>query len=246
MLEKHGRRYADSATRLETAIRWLRGMDAGARRADEASRSGQCQDQALTGASRDSGRLLATFAREAGCILTQQWLSHLDPREGGNEHETFVDLSQPGWRIKITGPALALRVGRHRSWLSELAYLESMRLANLVFGDAAEFLGVIQTSAGSRLVIRQPEVEAEDVDNPHPTKREINDWLRSADFAYDEGAWLREEDGMLLEDEHEGNFIQTPFGPRPIDIHLRQLTGDFAPVIPWAKCSANPLWSASP
>jgi hypothetical protein len=88
--------------------------------------------------------------------------------------------------------------------LTFLAYLESWRLANFVFGDRAEFLGIIPTEDGPRLIIRQPEVEAADPDNPHPMKPEINTWLRSAGFEYDEGAWVRDADLVVLSDEHEG------------------------------------------
>lgn len=133
------------------------------------------------------------------------------------------------------------RSGRQRfPQLTLTAYLESWHLANVVFGDAAEFLGVIPTRMGPSLVIRQPEVEAVDPDNPHPMKPEICTWLRSAGFEYDEGAWVREEDLVVLSDEHEGNFIVTNAGMRPIDLHLRRLAWASGPVIPWSRNPANP------
>jgi hypothetical protein len=199
---------------------------------------GKCENTPLSGPGRYPSWLLATFAEGKGWCLSDSWLSSLIPREGGNEHETYTDPSQLGWRVKVTGPGLALCSGRSRSWLSELAYLDSIRLANVAFGDGAELVGVIPTIAGSRLVIRQPEVEASDPDNPHPTKPEINDFLRLAGFDYAEGAWLRDADGMVLEDEHEGNFILTSQGVRPIDIHLHQLAHVSLPVMPWAECPA--------
>lgn len=93
---------------------------------------------------------------------------------------------------------------------------------------------------GPRLAIRQPEVEAADPDNPHPVKREINAWLRWAGFEYDEGAWTRSEDGVVVSDEHEGNFIAAKQGIRPIDLHMRRLKWASGPVIPWAYNPANP------
>jgi hypothetical protein len=203
------------------------------------ARSSERQNPSLVGTDRDSGRLLATVAESQDWLLTEEWLASLIPRSGGNEHETFTDPSALLWRIKVTGPALALRCGRSRAWMSELAYLESIQLTNLVFGDEAEFLGIILTIAGARLVIRQPEVEAADPDNPHPTKPEINAWLRFAGFDYNEGAWVREADDVVLEDEHEGNFILTSDGLRPIDVHLRILTGSSKVIIPWEDCVAN-------
>lgn len=184
---------------------------------------------------------MGEFADSRGASLSVEWLSTLEVREGGNEHDTFVDLAEPKWRIKVTGPLLALRSGRRRfPQLTFTDYLESWRLANLVFGDAVEFLGIIPSKDGPCLVIRQPEVEAADLENPHPTKPEICSWLRSAGFEYEEGAWVRDSDLLVLSDEHEGNFITTPEGIRPIDLHLRRLAWATGPVIPWAQNPANP------
>lgn len=71
-------------------------------------------------------------------------------------------------------------------------------------------------------------------------KPEICSWLRSAGFDYDEGAWVREQDLVVLSDEHEGNFIITSEGIRPIDLHLRRLAWATGSVIPWAHNPANP------
>ena len=134
-----------------------------------------------------------------------------------------------------------LRSGRQRiPSFGEREYLESLKLANLVFGDVFELLGVILTDQGIRVVIRQPEVEAADPDYPHPIKPDINAWLRKMGFEYDEGAWVREADGVVLTDEHEGNFIHTALDVYPIDLHVRRLPGASGPVIPWRGYSATP------
>lgn len=175
------------------------------------------------------------FAQLHGLIYSHDLLDDtLLPRKGGNEHETYTDLAMPGWRLKVTAPNLALFNGRQRfPGMTPLKYLESWWLANIVFGDEAEFLGMIPTDEGYRIIVRQPEVAATDTENPHPTKPEINAWLRALGFEYDEGAWVREADGVVLTDEHEGNFIITPQGIRPIDVHLRRLRGAVGEVIPW-------------
>jgi hypothetical protein len=184
---------------------------------------------------------LEAYARSQNAVFDYGWLSTLDPRKGGHEHETYADPAAPGWRIKVTGPDLVLLSGRRRfPALTFLMYLESWRLANVVFGDGVEFLGVIPTADGLRLVIRQPEVEAADPDNPHPTKPEICTWLRRAGFEYEEGAWVREQDLVVLSDEHEGNFISTTDGVYPIDLHLRRLAWASGEVIPWSLNPANP------
>lgn len=125
-----------------------------------------------------------------------------------------------------------------------LGYLTGCHLANIVFGDQIEFVGVIPTEEGPRLVIRQPEVEAADPDNPHPMKPAINRWLRSAGFEYDEGAWTRESDQVVVSDEHEGNFILAADGIRPIDLHLSRLPWATGEVIPWEENPANPSRTA--
>jgi hypothetical protein len=127
--------------------------------------------------------------------------------------------------------------------LTALDYLNSCHLANIVFGDQIEFLGVIPTEEGPRLVIRQPEVEAADPDNPHPMKHAINRWLRSAGFEYEEGAWTRESDLVVVSDEHEGNFILAHEGIRPIDLHLSRLPWAKGEVIPWNE---NPAKTGRP
>jgi hypothetical protein len=216
-------------------------MDAGTNRADAPPGSGERPHSPVAGTDCDGGRALEAYARSIAAVFDDEWLNALEPRQGGHEHETYVDPDAPEWRIKVTGPNLMLLSGRRRFPAFTFAmYLESWRLANLVFEDRAEFLGVIPTEDGARLVIRQPEVEAADPDNPHPMKPEICTWLRSAGFEYDEGAWVRDEDLVVLSDEHEGNFIVTDAGVRPIDLHLRRLAWASGPVIPWSRNPANP------
>ncbi|MBL9153938.1 MAG: hypothetical protein JNK37_15705 [Verrucomicrobiales bacterium] len=124
-----------------------------------------------------------------------------------------------------------------------MEYLERWRLGNEVFGDGAEMLGIIADPRGVRCVIRQPEVEAADLYHPHPTTREIYDWMWDAGFAYDSGAWVREADGVVVTDAHVGNFIKTKQGLRPVDVDVSR-TGDAVArgisVIPWAENPANP------
>lgn len=189
---------------------------------------------------------MEAFAQSRGAIFGDAWMNSLVPRKGGHEHETFSDPAHPGWRIKVTGPTLGLLSGRRRiPALTMLGYLQGCHLANIVFGDQIEFLGIIPTEEGPRLVIRQPEVEAADPDNPHPMKPSINRWLRSAGFEYDEGAWTREGDLVVVSDEHEGNFILAAEGIRPIDLHLTRLSWATGEVIPWERNPVNPLHTAT-
>ncbi len=220
-------------------------MDAGEDRAHAQAGPGQQPGSSSIGPDRDGARSLEAFAIQHGLLFNYAWLMSLDPRDGGQQHETYVDLSEPSWRIKVTGPNLVLISKRRRiPELTALDYLNSCHLANIIFGDQIEFLGVIPTEEGPRLVIRQPEVEAADPDNPHPMKPAINRWLRSAGFEYEEGAWTRESDLVVVSDEHEGNFILAADGIRPIDLHLSRLPWAKGEVIPWNENPANPSRTA--
>ena len=141
---EHTKRYANSAQRLDAALNCLRRVDAGADRTDAPSGSGERSDSTLAGADCDGRRALEAYARSQSAVFSEEWLNSLEPRKGGHEHETYVDPSAPEWRIKVTGPDLALLSGRRRlPALTFVMYLESWRLANIVFGDRVEFLGVI-------------------------------------------------------------------------------------------------------
>lgn len=229
---------------FQSAIDFLNGVDAGT--AGETANPGpsQRQDSTGTGARRSPERTLAQHAQTNRAVIPGQWLETLEELEGGNEHETFRDPSNPSWRIKVTNPNLSLSNGRPRiPPLTEAQYLERWQLSNLVFGDGSQWLGIIPDPQGTRIVIRQPEVEAADPANPHPSIPEINAWLRKAGFEYQSGAWMREADGVVIGDAHEGNFIKTANGIRPIDLELYQTAdarSNNLPIIPWAENPANP------
>jgi len=179
-------------------------------------------------------RALLRFARGHGLVSSEEWLSLLSPLEGGNEHEVFQDLSDPGLLFKVTEPDLRLRNGRDRvPKVTPLHYLERWHLANVALGDRAELVAVIPTSEGVRIVMQQPFVPAADPELPNPDQREINRWLRAAGFEYQSGAWVRQEDGLVMVDTHEGNFILSPEGLRPVDVELYRLEKTVGSVIPW-------------
>ena len=88
----------------------------------------------------------------------------------------------------------------------------------------------------------QPIKEAADEMDNHPSMPEINEWLRLAGFEYDDGAWVRDADGIVLEDAHCGNFVSSTEGIRPVDVEIRQLSDAAASkkrIIPWSENPAN-------
>jgi hypothetical protein len=89
-------------------------------------------------------------------------------------------------------------------------YLRRMRLTNLVFGDDVRFEGVLTRREGPGIVISQPYIQ------PHPerfipTSGEIADCLTALGFTVSEegGEWVR-DDGVILGDAHDRNFIRAP------------------------------------
>jgi len=200
-------------------------------RADRSAVTGERQDPAANGAS---GRLVRS-ATERGRIIPESQLEAWKPGKGGNEHDVFTDLANPGVIYKVTLPNLGLRVGATTQPRRFEKYLERWKLANEAFGQHARLSGVIDTPQGPRLVIEQTFRQAADVDAPHPKDRQVNEWLTAAGFEYQSGAWVRAEDGLVLEDEHDGNWIATAEGLRPVDLVLTRLKDATGPVLPWEE-----------
>lgn len=99
-------------------------------------------------------------------------------------------------------------------------YLARIRLQQQYLGDDTRFEGILQDG---RLVTSQPLI----VGDP-ATLAQIGDLLKSLDFMSFPGPqhhWFHEE-GVILMDAHEGNFIATPSGEIvPIDTAMAMLTG---------------------
>jgi hypothetical protein len=104
-------------------------------------------------------------------------------------------------------------------------YLERWRLCNEMLGDTVWLEGVLLTEQGESIVISQPFVDALDPTNPHPAHADMMSWLRAQGFDYEDGAWVREEDHLVLEDAHIGNFVTAQDGRIvPVDVKLRKLS----------------------
>lgn len=220
---------ARSTTLLSRAIAAIRGDCGGHGPAVQS----QCEPSPETGPGGADGAFFR-FARSHGLVSSEERLSLLSPLEGGNEHEIFRDPEAPGFVLKVTEPALRLRNGRDRIPKVTLRhYLERWHLANAAFGDQAELVLMIETSQGIRMGIRQPFVVAADPFNPNPPQQLINRWLRAAGFDYHSGAWMRKEDKLVMLDTHEGNFILSAAGIRPVDVELYRMEDASGPVVTW-------------
>ncbi len=178
----------------------------------------------------------AQLADAAGVpLLTADAFKNHQERPGGNEHDVFIDPKDTGRAVKVTLPNFGLSQGRRVAPLTVRDYLERWKLSNEIFGDDARLVGVIDDPKGLRLVMSQPWVKAADTKQAHPTGKEVPNWLRAAGFEYQSGAWVRAEDGVILNDEHDGNWIKTTEGLRPIDVVMGRLEGAEGPVVPWQQ-----------
>ena len=68
-------------------------MDAGEDRAHAQAGPGQQPGSSSIGPDRDGARSLEAFAIQHGLLFNYAWLMSLDPRDGGQQHETYVDLN---------------------------------------------------------------------------------------------------------------------------------------------------------
>jgi hypothetical protein len=123
------------------------------------------------------------------------------------EHEVWHD--KPGrryWKSTFPGKAGYGPFG----FYTPAGYLRRMRLTNRVFGDDIRFEGILTRREGLSLVISQPYIQ------PHPerfipTEEKIAACLSSLGFVVSEesGQWER-DDGVVLGDTHDRNFILAP------------------------------------
>jgi hypothetical protein len=216
---------------LDAAIAFLR-SEAGSCTAAVPRERGAPAEDGPCGA----GGALLRFAGGQGAVSSEAWLELLSPLEGGNEHEVYQDPQRPDWLYKVTEPDLRLRNGRDRiPKVTELHYLTRWQLANHAFGDSADLVWIIPTVEGTRIVMQQPFVPSVEQTMPNPEQRVINRWLAAAGFEYQSGAWVRREYGLVMVDTHEGNFVHSPLGLRPVDVELYQLAEAKCLVMPWRE-----------
>ena len=162
---------------------------------------------------------------------------------GGDEHEVRLPTPSASIRldqedlgawgdpsvVKITYPGLfGLRVvyrqdeSRH---CTPLEYFERWQLHCEMFGDDAEFLGVVKTSEGLRTVIRQKLIEGEPASD-----EEIDQFFRGNEwlpFRWNNNlAYFDEAREVVVSDTHPGNLVKMPDGKlAPIDLRVQRAKG---------------------
>ena len=101
-------------------------------------------------------------------------------------------------------------------------FASDMRMEGVMFGKS---LLIFALGEKVSLVVSQPWVRAADPANPHPTAKEIDEFMSSIGFAklqHSYFGWRREEDGVSILDARPDNFIKSSFGVVPIDLVASQ------------------------
>lgn len=176
-------------------------------------------------------RVLFDDAQANGQIFSTD---RLGPRvDGGTEHDVYQAADRPGWLYKVTYAnysgfthrALKLkdsgvRVMEDDALPSE--YLYRWLLHNTVFGDDADYMGIIYRDNAFRIVIAQREIEG-----GYPDANGVIDYLENqlCFQPVGDGRWLRclplALHPVALADTKPANFILTPGGQvHAIDVVL--------------------------
>lgn len=164
---------------------------------------------------------LLQHAQEEGYLLDHSTIPGKDAiLFSGGEHDVWVKGSRVfkalhpgkfGWTHQ--GPAIPEE------------YFERMRLFSELFDGDAKFHGVVSTVLGPRIVTSYKLIKATDLTNPHPTQEAIDQFLRSYQFKPSSAIprieiWYRNHDSVVLWDAYPRNFIQSDYGPIPVDLFL--------------------------
>ena len=119
------------------------------------------------------------------------------------------------------------------------SYLLNLALNAAIFGIETRFEGIVKRSDGtSEIVTSQNYQNAADPTKPHPSRAEIDQFLKTEGF-YEVGSsksvsyrYVNREIGLAIDDARQRNFILTANGPVPFDLHIETLNDQaFADVV---------------
>ncbi|GAA5497616.1 hypothetical protein Rhal01_03812 [Rubritalea halochordaticola] len=161
------------------------------------------------------------FLTQAPDILDTQ------PTAEGNEHQVWYCEEQASF-LKATWPNhFGMKVVHRQDeepQCSPIDYLERWRLHNELFGDSVEFLGVLDTPRGMRLLITQPAIEG-----AVASQEQIHEFFQSSGwlpFKVDGNiAYYDPSREIVVSDTHQGNIIAMEDGQlAPIDLRAQLLS----------------------
>ena len=167
---------------------------------------------------------LKKFASRRGCSLIERDLPPpVTCIKPGREVSVYHDeIHHRVWKVTFPGQSGFGQSG----YFTPAGYLRRLRLSNLIFGDDVEFEGIWSRREGPSIVTSQSYIQ------PHPERfippeDEIISCLDALGFHYSHTAmaWER-DDGVVLADTHDRNFIRAPDGAIvAIDVQPRLLPG---------------------
>ncbi|MDB6139036.1 MAG: hypothetical protein JWO94_2108 [Verrucomicrobiaceae bacterium] len=171
---------------------------------------GQPRDQVTEWEERVASQFAAlkAWAKGCGCLLKAGDLPPpLTSCTPGREVSVYQEArSQRVWKATFPNQAGCGPFG----FFTPAGYLRRLRLTNRIFGDDVQFEGVWVRKPGLSLVTSQAYIQP----HPHrfvPTETEIEAFLKNLGFAWNEATALWErEDGVVLGDTHDRNFIRAP------------------------------------
>ena len=153
--------------------------------------------------------IFRSYAEESGLYLAEAPADlSRPPDDEGNEHQVWFHTDS-------------------RTYLkaSPIAYLERWHLHNELFGDEVTFLGVLQSSSGLRLLIRQPAIAG----TPATDEQIRRFFTDSGWMPFVIGgniAFFDPERQIVISDTHRGNLILMDDGLlAPIDLRVQSLSG---------------------
>jgi len=169
------------------------------------------------------------YASEANLYLPEPpaWLNS-PPDEEGNEHQVWY-LPDTDHYLKATWPDFFGMLVVHRPneepKASPIAYLDRWHLHNEIFGDEVEFLGVLRTDQGLRMLISQAAIAGTPA-----TEAQIQRFFSESGWKpFEIGghtAYFDPGRNLVVSDTHRGNFVMMADGMlAPIDLRIQSLSG---------------------
>lgn len=192
--------------------------------------SGEAADRGGLGRQEQIRRLASWFRSRGLCVSK----SALEGRfvGAGAEHETYFD-SIDGVAIKLTHDGRFGHCLRDEGSISTpLDYLQRLAWHNELFGDDIALHGILENSAGIRLVSSQSWI----VSHPaklSPSQQEIDAFLGEFGFVrsqlYPDGfVYFNQESGLVIGDAQPANLLLDQDGViRPIDLVISLPTDTF-------------------
>jgi hypothetical protein len=186
--------------------------------------------------------ILQRWAEESGCLISSlDWEGMKIISKQTSEHEVRYRLDEHrAW--KRTWPGMFGFVPKRDAsgWMPKPAspreYLLRQTLQNELFGDSIRLEGAMidtgpsmiigRSSGGLSLVVSQPWLDASNPSEPHPTDRQIFEYLTERGFEPLFGSffgWQAKELGLVVLDAKNDNFVATDLGIFPIDLQIAEI-----------------------